>query len=45
MISYSAAAWPGPVVWELASRLEGGEGVGLTLNVAIFVYFAHFFSV
>ena len=43
MISYSAAAWPGPVVWELASRLEGGEGVGLTLNVAIFVYFAHFF--
>ena len=43
MISYSAAAWPGPVVWELTSRVEGGQGVGLTLDVAIFVYFAHFF--
>ena len=36
---------PGPVVLELVSLVEGGQGVGLNRDVAIFVFFAHFFSV
>ena len=35
----------GAVVLELASRVEGGQGVGLTLDVAIFLFIGHFFSV
>ena len=31
------------MVLELASRLEGGQGVGLTLDVVIFVFTGHFF--
>ena len=31
------------MVLELASRLEGGQDVGLTLDVAIFVFIGHFF--
>ena len=33
----------GPVVLELVSLVEGGQGVGLNRDVAIFVFFAHFF--
>ena len=35
---------PGPVVLELVSLVEGGQGVGLNRGVAIFVFFAHFFE-
>ena len=35
---------PGPVVLELVSLVEGGQGVGLNRGVAIFVFFAHFFQ-
>ena len=38
-ISYSAV----PLVLELVSLVEGGQGVGLNRDVAIFVFFAHFF--
>ena len=31
------------MVLELAARVEGGQGVGLTLDVTIFVFFGHFF--
>ena len=31
------------VVLELVSLVEGGQGVGLNRDVAIFVFFAHFF--
>ena len=31
------------MVWEPASRVECGQGLGLNLDVAIFVFFAHFF--
>ena len=31
------------MVLELASRVEGGQGVGLTLDVAIFLFIGHFF--
>ena len=33
----------GPVVLKLISLVEGGQGVGLNRDVAIFVFFAHFF--
>ena len=33
----------GPVVLELISHVEGGQGVGLNRGVAIFVFFAHLF--
>ena len=35
---------PGPVVLELVSLVEGGQGVGLNRGVAIFVFFALFFQ-
>ena len=34
----------GPVVLELVSLVEGGQGVGLNRDVAIFVFFAHFLN-
>jgi len=33
----------GPLVLELVSLVEGGQGVGLNRDVAIFVFFTHFF--
>ena len=33
----------GLLVLELVSLVEGGQGVGLNRDVAIFVFFAHFF--
>ena len=42
MISYSAAAWPSGLGAGL-SRRTGGQGVGLTLDVAIFVFLGHLF--
>ena len=41
MISYSAATWPSGL--GAGFFVKGGQGVGLNHDVAIFVFFGHFF--